>query len=96
MASAEPRVYSKRKGAQRPPAGAVLVDRTTPHGNQFVIGKDGTRGECVELHRDWIMDPEQATYRERVRRELRGKDLVCWCAPKPCHANVLLEIANGR
>jgi hypothetical protein len=28
-------------------------------------------------------------------RELRGKNLACWCAiGKPCHADVLLEIAN--
>jgi len=27
--------------------------------------------------------------------ELRGKDLVCWCAPEPCHADVLLELANA-
>lgn len=27
--------------------------------------------------------------------ELKGKDLVCWCAPKPCHADVLLELANA-
>lgn len=28
--------------------------------------------------------------------ELRGKDLVCWCAPdQPCHADVLLEWANA-
>jgi hypothetical protein len=27
--------------------------------------------------------------------ELRGKDLVCWCAPKPCHGVVLLRLANG-
>lgn len=28
--------------------------------------------------------------------ELRGKDLSCWCAlDKPCHADVLLQIANG-
>ena len=26
--------------------------------------------------------------------ELRGKDLVCWCAPLPCHADVLLELAE--
>lgn len=27
---------------------------------------------------------------------LKGKDLVCWCPPdRPCHADVLLEIANG-
>jgi hypothetical protein len=28
--------------------------------------------------------------------ELRGRDLVCWCAPLPCHGDVLLELANGR
>jgi hypothetical protein len=28
--------------------------------------------------------------------DLRGKDLVCWCHwMDPCHADVLLEIANG-
>ena len=26
--------------------------------------------------------------------ELRGKNLVCWCAPKRCHAEVLIELAN--
>jgi len=27
--------------------------------------------------------------------ELRGFDLVCWCKPdEPCHADVLLELAN--
>jgi hypothetical protein len=33
---------------------------------------------------------------EDVRRELAGKDLACWCPlDQPCHADVLLEIANG-
>jgi Domain of unknown function (DUF4326) len=32
---------------------------------------------------------------EAARRELAGKDLACWCAPGlPCHADVLLGIAN--
>src|SRR3990167_10564012 len=32
---------------------------------------------------------------EDVQRELRGKNLACWCPlDKPCHADVLLEIAN--
>lgn len=31
-----------------------------------------------------------------VRRELRGKTLACWCpVGSPCHADVLLEIANA-
>ena len=30
-----------------------------------------------------------------LRRELAGKDLACWCAlDQPCHADVLLRIAN--
>lgn len=33
---------------------------------------------------------------EQVRTELAGKDLACWCPlDQPCHADVLLEIANG-
>jgi hypothetical protein len=28
--------------------------------------------------------------------ELRGRDLVCWCAPLLCHGDVLLALANGR
>lgn len=31
-----------------------------------------------------------------VRRELRGKNLACWCPlDQPCHADVLLEMANA-
>ncbi|WP_396917953.1 DUF4326 domain-containing protein [Mycolicibacterium sp.] len=33
---------------------------------------------------------------EDIRRELRGHDLVCWCPlASPCHADVLLELANA-
>ncbi|WP_420104105.1 DUF4326 domain-containing protein [Bosea sp. (in: a-proteobacteria)] len=32
---------------------------------------------------------------ERVRDALRGRNLACWCKPgTPCHADVLLELAN--
>ncbi|MBN8972937.1 MAG: DUF4326 domain-containing protein [Rhizobiales bacterium] len=37
-----------------------------------------------------------ATFADRVRAELRGKNLACWCPlDQPCHADVLLELANG-
>lgn len=30
-----------------------------------------------------------------LRSRLRGRDLACWCpADQPCHADVLLELAN--
>lgn len=32
---------------------------------------------------------------EDVRAQLRGRSLACWCLPdEPCHADVLLRIAN--
>lgn len=40
--------------------------------------------------------PSRFTTVDDVRNELRGKDLACWCKPgDPCHADVLLEIANA-
>jgi|SRR6478735_4306621 len=39
---------------------------------------------------------EPAGLRARLSH-LRGRDLACWCPPSsPCHADVLLELANGR
>ena len=33
----------------------------------------------------------------QVQSELRGRDLACWCPlDQPCHADVLLELANGE
>jgi hypothetical protein len=92
--SAPPRVYSKRKGAEAPPPGSVYVGRPTIWGSPFVMQGERTRNHSIDCYRRWIMAPEQAPLRERARLELRGKDLVCWCAPKPCHADVLLEVAN--
>lgn len=93
-----PCVYSKRKGAEPPPVDAEYVGRPTRWGNPFVVGVHGGQGECVELFREWIGRPEQRSLRQAARRMLRGKDLVCWCSspnkPRPCHANVWIEIAN--
>lgn len=93
LAPRMPRVYSRRKGAEAPPTGAVYVGRPTAWGNPFVVGRDGAQGECVELYREWIM--ERPWLHSAARRDLGGKDLVCWCSPLPCHADVLLEIANS-
>lgn len=62
---------------------------------------------CVEAFRVWIDTPHwrenwQGEESERARQKLleglphlRGKNLACWCSPDmPCHADVLLEIAN--
>ena len=40
----------------------------------------------------WLLANPQLL--ERVRRELGGKVLGCWCAPQACHADVLARLAN--
>jgi hypothetical protein len=51
---------------------------------------------AVALFSAWLAEPHQDGLREAARRELRGKDLACWCPlGQPCHADVLLETANG-
>ena len=48
--------------------------------------------KAVDWYRDYLkVHPE---FLEETVKELAGKDLVCWCAPLPCHADVLLELAN--
>jgi hypothetical protein len=48
-------------------------------------------------YRQWAFAPERAGFRADVRKHLRGMNLACWCKPHlACHADVLLEIANGE
>ncbi len=75
------------------PPDAIYVGRPSKWGNPFAIGKDGTRAEVIEKYREWVTGAGADGNLFDVR-ELRGKDLVCWCAPEPCHADVLMELAN--
>ena len=107
------RIQRKRTKGWRMPAGAVVVSRPTKWGNPYKVGMwvRGIRSIASDLPVE-IKTKEQAValfsadathptagfvFRENVRRELRGKDLACWCpldAPH-CHADVLLEVANS-
>lgn len=88
-----PIVLNKR--TDKIPADAVYVGRPSKWGNPFIVGLDGTRKEVISRYKKWLMAADQA-YLLYFLTELRGKDLVCWCAPLPCHADVLLEMANRR
>lgn len=81
------------------PANTVKVDRSTRWGNPYQAGQDGdgSRQHLVRLFREYLDRPEQAQLVRDIRAELSGKNLACWCPldGKPCHADVLLKIANG-
>jgi hypothetical protein len=92
-----PKVWNKRD--PNVPKDAIYVGRPTKWGNPFVIGKDSSydpvkmdRNSVIVHYCYWIKDHPEIE--EAAKSELRGKDLVCWCAPLPCHADILLELAN--
>jgi hypothetical protein len=75
-----------------PPTGRdVRIDRRTKWGNPFRIGRDGTRAEVIERYRLWFWSNPILI---SAVGELRGKRLLCHCAPLPCHGDVLREAAE--
>jgi hypothetical protein len=84
-------VYNKNCGTV--PPGAVYIGRGSSFGNPYVIGLDGTRNEVCDKYAELILS--NPVIIARIKRELRGKDLVCFCKPRRCHGDLLLEIANN-
>lgn len=72
------------------PTDAVRIDRRSKWGNPFVIGRDGTRDEVCDKYEAWFETSGLAAF----LHEIRGRDLVCWCAPARCHGCFLLRRAN--
>lgn len=73
----------------------VRIDRATKFGNPYVIGRDGSRAEVIEMYRARLWRDIRAG---RMPLEdlaaLEGKRLACWCAPEPCHGDVLVAAAR--
>jgi len=73
----------------------VYIGRGGPWGNPFVIGPDGDRAEVIAKYRAWITGPDRiATALRRNIHLLKGRRLVCYCAPAACHGDVLAELAE--
>lgn len=56
------------------------------------------RAHAVELFREWLSyrGPNHEDFGTARIAALRGKNLMCFCPlDQPCHADVLLELANG-
>lgn len=84
------RVLNKHKDV--PDGPSVYIGRPSKWGNPFVIGKDGSRAEVVEKYRQYLLSKPELV--ASAKRELKGMNLICFCAPLACHGDVLMEIAN--
>ena len=72
------------------PAGAIRIGRGSPWGNPFRIPFDGDPAEVLAKHERWLAEQPDLL---RAFDELKGRDLVCDCAPLPCHGDLLLRLA---
>lgn len=94
------RLQRRRTAGWRMPTGALYVGRPTRWGNPFRVGDPNPWGEHQPMDRAQAVAVfrymvDTAYGRDVIRAELAGWDLACWCPlNQPCHADVLLEIAN--
>lgn len=89
------RIQRKRTKGFKLPDGCVYVGRPTKWGNPYSYGVPGvmSKARSVELFRGMMR--ESPNFWDEVVRELKGKQLACWCPlTHECHADVLAEIAN--
>ena len=73
---------------------SIYIGRGSSWGNPFVIGRDGTREEVIAKFRIYAANELVEAHTDGVDwlALLKGKDLVCYCAPQACHGDVLLEM----
>lgn len=106
MPSIPVRIQRRRTRGWRMPPNTKYCGRGSRFGNPFHTHADGypmSRELAVSLFRDQLerekgfIAPgrQDVTWVEDIVGGLRGSDLACWCPlDEPCHADVLLEIAN--
>jgi hypothetical protein len=69
--------------------------RRSPLANPYKVGIDGTVEGCITLYRGWLWERVDAGDRailDALGALTEDSVLGCWCAPKPCHCDVIAEV----
>lgn len=84
------------------------IGRPSALGNPFKIGRDGTREEVIEKYRNWLRNrltgkmfrgtPPVVEFDRLYAKYIDTGELrlICWCAPLPCHGDVIAEFIEER
>lgn len=67
----------------------IYIGRPSKWGNPFEIGKDGSREEVLEKYRKYIIANKELL---SMLPELKDQVLGCFCKPKACHGDILVEL----
>ncbi len=87
-----PKVLNKR--TDKTPPDAVYVGRPSKWGNPFKVESHTEESHFVAVNKYRVYAKSHLAVEPDWLDELKGKDLVCWCTPLPCHADILLQLAN--
>lgn len=68
----------------------IYIGRPSRWGNPFKVDRDGSREEVIAKYRTYVLSRPDLV---AALPELQGKVLGCWCAPEPCHGDVLAVLA---
>ena len=86
-----PRVINVKHTNTDRPEDFIYIGRGSKWGNPFYIGRDGSREDVINKYERYAI---QQGLKEDAPIELKGKNLGCFCAPLPCHGDILLKWAN--
>jgi hypothetical protein len=88
----QPRVLNKYK--MKPGETGVYCGRGSPWGNPVPIeeAKDISRNDVCDWFNEYL--DQRPFIVEQAKVALRGKNLICFCAPARCHCDEWLKIVN--
>ncbi len=76
--------------------GRAYVGRPSALGNPFPLGAAGSRSEVIASYKGWLWKqmqtpgPVEDALLALLQQGRAGRlELVCWCAPLACHADVI-------
>lgn len=84
------KVRNKHDGDAAPDA--IYIGRSSCWGNPFRIGAHGDRTLVIARYEHWLRGQHALL---RILDALRNRNLVCFCAPRPCHGDLLLWLAHA-
>jgi hypothetical protein len=67
----------------------IYIGRPSKWGNPFEIGKDGSREEVLQKYKKYILKRPELL---EMLPQLKNQTLGCFCKPKPCHGDILIEL----
>ena len=82
-------VYCGRKNPSMPSIGGRY-----PYGNPFKMDREEDRQDVIRSYALWVSEKPELLL--DIQKNLKGLILACWCAPKACHCDILVQIANDE